>query len=106
MAIQNNGITFNMSDNANVTLNQVPERRHYTFGRIQPNSNLDGQDAINAHLAGVNAMLSSIIADPEYEADNHLLQILFGMKINVEIVMDTFREINKPPLAVADPVAV
>ena len=101
MCIQNNGITFNVSDNANVTLNQTPERNNYSFAKIQPNSHLAGQDAINAHLAGVNAMLSSIIADPEYESDGHLLQILFGIKLNIDIIMDTFTAINKPlPMAV------
>lgn len=91
MAQQNNG--FNFNGNATCIINNNPARS-YSFGEVRPNNALDAEDMIHAHLTGVNAMLTSVISDPEYEADRHLLSILYAAQLNVSIAIDAMDVAN------------
>ena len=79
MALQNNGFTF--TGNATCVINQAPEKGNYEFGSIHPHSQLSAIDANHAHLTGIVAMASSIISDPEYQQDSHLLSLVQALSL-------------------------
>lgn len=92
MALQNNG--FNFSGNATCVINQAPEKGNYEYGIVKPHSRLSAIDANYAHLTGIVAMASSIISDPEYEDDGHLLHLMQAISINANIALDMMQGIT------------
>lgn len=88
MATQNNGFTFNISGNGTCNINQATEKGNYEFAVIKANNRLAAIDASYAHLTGVVAIASSIISDPEYEEDSHLLSLVQAIILNTNIVLD------------------
>ena len=92
MALQNNGFTF--TGNATCVINQAPERGSYEFASIKPHNRLSAIDANYAHLTGITAMASSIISDPEYEDDKHLLSLVQAISLNASIALDMLKGIT------------
>lgn len=92
MALQNNG--FNFSGNATCVINQAPEKGNYDYGTVKPHNRLSAIDANYAHLTGITAMASSIISDPEYENDKHLLSLVQAISLNASIALDMLKGIT------------
>lgn len=92
MALQNNGFTF--TGNATCIINQEPDKGNYEFASIRPHNQLSAIDANYAHLTGIAAMANSIISDPNYEDDSHLLSLVQAISLNAGIALDMLKGIT------------
>ena len=92
MALQNNGFTF--SGNATCVINQAPEKGNYDYGTVKPHNRLSAIDANYAHLTGIDAMAASVISDPSYEDDSHLLCLMQAISLNARIALDMMQGIT------------
>ena len=91
------GVRLNISKKGLSSVTVGRNGANVTVGRngtVKPHNRLSAIDANYAHLTGIDAMAASIISDPSYKDDDHLLRLMQAISLNARIALDMMQGIT------------